>query len=183
MGNSKEYNSPYIAWCDCEMTGLNIVRDELIEVAFLVTDYNLNIQDEGFDIVIKPSDSALNNMDDFVKKMHTKNGLLAELDQGKTVSEVDQVTIEYLQQFETQSRSLLLAGNSISSDRKFINKQMPLTDKFLHYRLIDVSTIKELSKRWYPTVKQYGKGSSHRALDDIKESIGELKFYKEKVFV
>jgi oligoribonuclease len=175
--------SPYIFWCDCEMTGLNINQDELIEIAGLVTDWNLNILDQGFSLVIKPSESALITMPNEVKKMHEANGLLAALADGIAVTEAENHILKYLQNYETRSGKMILAGNSIHSDRKFIDQQMPKLSKFLHYRLLDVSTIKILAQAWYSQVSnQLHKNHSHRALDDIAESIKELSYYRERIF-
>ena len=177
--------SDYIVWVDCEMTGLNVAVDEICEIAVVVTDGELNVQDPGLQIVIKPSDAALSNMGDFVTQMHTDSGLLGEIPSGKTMHEAEQQVLEYIQRWIPDEKTAPLAGNSIGTDRMFLNRQMPKLDGFLHYRNIDVSSIKELTRRWYPRVyfQLPKKSGNHRALADILESIDELKYYRQTVLV
>ncbi|MFM1993803.1 MAG: oligoribonuclease [Actinomycetota bacterium] len=175
----------YIVWADCEMTGLDIEKDEICEIAVIVTDDQLKPVDEGIQIVIKPSESAMSNMGDFVRQMHTDSGLLAELDSGVSIESAQEQVLAYLGKFIMEPRSAPLAGNSIGTDRMFIIRQMPKLDAFLHYRNIDVSSLKELVRRWYPRVyfQLPKKVGSHRALADIRESIQELAYYRLAVLV
>ncbi len=177
--------SDYIVWVDCEMTGLEVTIDEICEIGVVVTDGNLNVQDPGLQIVIKPSDAALANMGDFVKQMHTDSGLIEEIPEGITIAEAEQQVLEYIKQWVTEERTAPLAGNSIGTDRMFLNRQMPQLDKFLHYRNIDVSSLKELSRRWFPRVyfQLPKKTGNHRALADILESIQELRYYRKAILV
>ena len=167
------------------MTGLDPAVEELVEVAVVITDYELTVLDPGFQIVIKPSDSALENMGDFVRQMHTTSGLLEEIPHGHTLVDAETQVLEYLQKFVPDAGVAPLAGNTIGTDRVFLAKEMPLVHSHVHYRNIDVSTIKELSKRWFP--KSYfqspEKNGGHRALADILESIRELEYYRRAVFV
>jgi oligoribonuclease len=167
------------------MTGLDPVNDQLVEVAVVITDYALELMDPGFEIVIKPSPEALANMGDFVREMHTASGLLEVLESGHSLPDAEQAVLEYIQRFVPEAGSAPLAGNTIGTDRVFIHKDMPRVHGHLHYRNIDVSTIKELSKRWFP--KSYyqspDKNGGHRALADIMESIRELDYYRSAVFV
>lgn len=175
----------YLVWIDCEMTGLDLEADGLLEVAALVTDGELNVLGDGVDIVIKPTSDQLSNMGDFVTEMHTKSGLLELLDDGVAVEEAERQVLEYVRQYVPTARKVPLAGNSIGTDRAFLAKFMPELEQWLHYRVVDVSSIKELAKRWYPRVhyKAPAKGGNHRALADIQESIEELRYYREAVFV
>lgn len=175
----------YIVWADCEMTGLDIEKDEICEIAVIVTDDQLKPVDEGIQIVIKPSENALNNMGDFVRQMHTDSGLLAELDSGVSIASAQKQVLSYLSQYIKEPKTAPLAGNSIGTDRMFIIRQMPQLDAFLHYRNIDVSSLKELVRRWYPRVyfQLPKKVGSHRALADIRESIQELAYYRLAVLV
>ena len=177
--------SDYIVWIDCEMTGLDIERDELCEIACVVTNQELEIQDDGLQIVIKPSENALGNMGEFVTNMHQESGLLDELQGGQSVESAEKAVVEYLQSWIKEPRTAPLAGNSIGTDRMFLNRFMPNLDSFLHYRNIDVSSIKELTRRWYPRVyfQLPKKNGGHRALADIKESIQELRYYRKTVMV
>ena len=177
--------SDYIVWVDCEMTGLEVTVDEICEIGVVVTDGDLKIQDPGLQLVIKPSDAALANMGDFVKQMHTDSGLIGEISQGITIAEAEQKVLEYIRQWVTEERTAPLAGNSIGTDRMFLNRQMPQLDKFLHYRNIDVSSLKELSRRWFPRVyfQLPKKTGNHRALADILESIQELRYYRKAILV
>ena len=139
-------------WIDCEMTGLDIFHDELCEVSVVPTDFELNVLDKGIDLVIKPSEAAVAHMDDFVRAMHTRSGLIDEWENGLSVQEAERQVIDYVQQFIPQGVKPLLAGNSVGSDKKFLDRFMPNLMEHLHYRVIDVSTIKELARRWYPAV-------------------------------
>jgi oligoribonuclease len=178
-------NNDRLIWVDCEMTGLDPVIDQLVEVAVVITDYSLQLLDPGFDIVIAPSSEALANMGDFVRDMHTSSGLLDELSTGVSLPEAEKAVLDYITAFVPDAGSAPLAGNTIGTDRMFIQKDMPLVHDHLHYRNIDVSTIKELSKRWFP--KSYyqspDKNGGHRARADILESIRELDYYRSAVFV
>lgn len=175
----------YIVWIDCEMTGLDVEKDELCEIAVVVTDQELVAQDAGLQIVIKPSDAAMENMGEFVTRMHRESGLLEEIPSGESAEAAEAKVMEYLQQWIAQPRTAPLAGNSIGTDRMFLNRYMPKLDSFLHYRNIDVSSIKELTRRWYPRVyfQLPKKNGGHRALADIKESIQELRYYRKTVMV
>ncbi|WP_075926053.1 oligoribonuclease [Nocardiopsis sp. CNR-923] len=174
-----------LVWIDCEMTGLDLDNDALIEVACLVTDGELNILDEGVDIVIKPPQAALDQMGDFVRDMHTTSGLLAELDKGVSLEEAEDRVLEHIRHHVTEPRKAPLCGNSIATDRTFLARDMKRVDDFLHYRMVDVSSIKELLRRWYPRVYYASpdKNGGHRALADITESIRELRYYRAAAFV
>jgi oligoribonuclease len=175
----------YIVWVDCEMTGLEVTIDEICEIGVVVTDGELNMLDAGLQLVIKPSDAALSNMGEFVTQMHTDSGLIQEIPKGITIAEAEQQVMEYIKQWVTEERTAPLAGNSIGTDRMFLNRQMPQLDKFLHYRNIDVSSLKELSRRWFPRVyfQLPKKTGNHRALADILESIQELRYYRKAILV
>ncbi len=175
----------YIVWVDCEMTGLEVTIDEICEIGVVVTDGELNMLDAGLQLVIKPSDTALSNMGEFVTQMHTDSGLIEEIPQGIAIEEAEQQVLEYIKQWVTEERTAPLAGNSIGTDRMFLNRQMPELDKFLHYRNIDVSSLKELSRRWFPRVyfQLPKKTGNHRALADILESIQELRYYRKAILV
>jgi oligoribonuclease len=174
-----------LVWIDCEMTGLDLRNDALIEVAALVTDFDLDVLGDGIDIVVKPPPEALDQMIPYVRSMHESSGLLAELEQGVTVSEAEEQVLAYIREHCPDDSRPPLAGNTVSTDRAFIARDMPMLDAFMHYRIVDVSSIKELSRRWYP--KAYfgapAKRGNHRALADIRESIEELRYYREAVFV
>lgn len=167
------------------MTGLNVEKDCLVEIAVVVTDSELNVLDPGLDLVIKPNADSLANMNEFVTNMHTESGLINEFDAGLPLEEAERKVLDYIQRWVTDPRQAPLAGNSIGTDRMFINRYMPTLDGFLHYRNIDVSSIKELTRRWYPKVyfQLPKKDGGHRALADILESIQELKYYRKTVFV
>ncbi|MDA8550361.1 oligoribonuclease [Aquiluna sp.] len=175
----------FIVWIDCEMTGLDVAKDELCEIAVIVTDQELVAQDGGLQIVIKPSDAAMENMGEFVTNMHSESGLLEEIPSGESAEGAEAKVLEYLRQWIAEPRTAPLAGNSIGTDRMFLNRYMPNLDSFLHYRNIDVSSIKELTRRWYPRVyfQLPKKNGGHRALADIKESIQELRYYRKTVMV
>ena len=174
-----------LVWIDCEMTGLDLSVDELVEVAVVITDYDLTPLDPGFAIVIKPSAAALASMGDFVTNMHTESGLITELDTGVSLEVAEAAVLEYITRFVPTPQTAPLAGNTIGTDRAFINKYMPNVDAHLHYRSVDVSSIKELSRRWFPRAyfNSPTKHGGHRALADILESIRELHYYRKAVFV
>jgi oligoribonuclease len=173
-------------WIDCEMTGLDLGKDKLIEVAALVTDPQLNVLGEGIDLVIHADDAALDAMPPVVREMHAKSGLTEEVRRSTvTMAEAEQAVLTYVMEFVANPRTAPLCGNSIATDRGFLARDMPTLDSYLHYRMIDVSSIKELCRRWYPRVYfgQPAKGLAHRALADIRESIRELEYYRRTVFV
>ncbi|CAN3702131.1 Oligoribonuclease [Microbacterium sp. MM2322] len=174
-----------LVWIDCEMTGLDLAVDELVEIAVVVTDFELNVLDPGFQIVIKPDDSALDNMGEFVTDMHRSSGLLDEIPHGVSLADAEFQALEYIQRFAPVEGKAPLAGNTIGTDRMFLAKYMPRVDRWLHYRNVDVSSIKELSRRWYPRAyfQAPAKHGGHRALADIRESIRELAYYRAAVFV
>jgi oligoribonuclease len=174
-----------LVWIDCEMTGLDLTTDALVEIACVVTDGELNALDDGVDVLIKPPAEALDGMRDVVREMHTVSGLLAELPAGLTLAEAQDVVLSYVRQHVPESRKVPLCGNSIATDRAFLARDMPELDDFLHYRMVDVSSIKELSRRWYPRTyfASPEKHGGHRALADIRDSIRELRYYREAVFV
>ncbi|PYC83420.1 oligoribonuclease [Streptomyces tateyamensis] len=174
-----------LVWIDCEMTGLDLERDALIEVAALVTDSELNILGEGVDVVIRPPAQALETMPEVVRQMHTASGLLEELAAGVTLAEAEKLVLDYVRQHAPEAGKTPLCGNSVATDRGFLSRDMPALEGHLHYRIVDVSSIKELSRRWYPKAYYNSpqKGGNHRALADIRESIAELRYYRETVFV
>jgi len=175
-----------LVWIDCEMTGLDLKSDRLIEIAVLVTDADLNILGEGIDVVIHADDTALSSMIDVVAQMHTGSGLVEEVRASTVdVPAAEALVLEYIRSHVKQAKTAPLAGNSIATDRGFIARDMPTLDDYLHYRMIDVSSIKELCRRWYPRIYfgQPEKGLAHRALADIHESIRELKYYRRTAFV
>ena len=174
-----------LVWIDCEMTGLDIERDALIEIACLVTDAELNLLDDGVDLIIKPPAESLAGMPEVVREMHTTSGLLAELPGGIPVSEAAELVLDYVRGHVREARKVPLCGNSIATDRWFIARDMPELDAYLHYRMIDVSSIKELARRWYPRAYFSSpiKHGGHRALADIRESVQELRYYRDAVFV
>ncbi len=174
-----------LVWIDCEMTGLDLEIDELVEVAVVITDYELVPVDPGFTIVIKPDHEALEHMNEFVRSMHTESGLINEIPNGVSLADAEYQVLEYILRFVPTGQSAPLAGNTIGTDRAFLAKYMPRVDTHLHYRNVDVSTIKELSRRWYPRVyfNAPTKNGGHRALADILESIRELDYYRKAVFV
>jgi oligoribonuclease len=174
-----------IVWIDCEMTGLDLTADALVEVAALVTDFELNQLGEGVDLVIRPPEAALAQMGDFVRQMHTSSGLLDELEGGVTLQEAEQAVLAYVKEWVPEQRRAPLGGNTVATDRGFLARDMPVLEGHLHYRIVDVSSIKELARRWYPRAyfAAPAKNGGHRALADIRESIAELRYYREAVFV
>jgi oligoribonuclease len=174
-----------LVWIDCEMTGLDLERDALIEIACLVTDGELNLLDAGIDEIIKPPPEALDQMAGVVREMHTTSGLLAELASGISLAEAQERVLDYVRGHVGEPRKVPLCGNSIATDRAFLARDMPELDAFLHYRMVDVSSIKELARRWYPRVyfASPEKKGGHRALADITDSVRELRYYRETIFV
>jgi oligoribonuclease len=175
-----------LVWIDCEMTGLDLASDRLIEIAALVTDADLNVLGEGVDVVIHTDDAALGNMVEVVAQMHKRSGLIEEV-RASTVdlATAEELVMDYIRNHVKNAKTAPLAGNSIATDRGFIARDMPALDDYLHYRMIDVSSIKELCRRWFPRI-YYGqpeKGLAHRALADIQESIKELRYYRRTAFV
>ena len=174
-----------LVWIDCEMTGLDVERDALIEVAVVVTDGDLTIVDPGMDVLITPPAGALENMNDFVRHMHTSSGLLEDLKtDAVAMEEATEQVLSYIKRFVPQEGKALLAGNSVGTDKMFLEANMPSVINHLHYRLVDVSSIKELAKRWYPRTffQAPKKAGGHRALADILESIDELRYYRAVLF-
>ncbi|ASO18938.1 oligoribonuclease [Actinoalloteichus hoggarensis] len=175
-----------LVWIDCEMTGLDLKSDALIEIAALVTDADLNVLGEGVDIVIRTEESALDGMPEVVREMHSRSGLTEEVRRSSvTTAEAERRVLEFIREYVPDARTAPLAGNSIATDRGFIARDMPELDAHLHYRMVDVSSVKELCRRWYPRIyyAQPEKGLAHRALADIKESIRELRYYRQTAFV
>ncbi len=174
-----------LVWIDCEMTGLDLGADALVEVAALVTDFDLNVLGEGVDILIKPPAEALEQMVPFVRTMHETSGLLDELEHGVSLAEAEAQVMAYLREHCAADSRPPLAGNTVATDRAFLARDMHELDGFLHYRIVDVSSIKELSRRWYPRAYYAAptKRGNHRALADIQESIEELRYYRDTVFV
>ena len=185
VANGSDRSQDRIVWIDCEMTGLDLVEDALVEVAALVTDSELNVLGDGVDLVVKPPAAAVAQMRDVVREMHTSSGLLTELDSGVTLEEAQAAVLDYVRQHVAEPRKAPLAGNSVATDRGFLARDMPELEQYLHYRIIDVSSVKELARRWYPRVyfASPAKKGGHRALADIRESIQELKYYREALFV
>ena len=176
---------PHLIWIDCEMTGLDLATDALVEIAVLVTDSELNVIGEGIDLVIHATDGQLASMNDFVREMHTTSGLITEIPKGISVAAAEAQILTYLQSAGVEAGKSPLAGNSVSVDRNFIARDMSALNEYLHYRTIDVSSIKELARRWYP--KTYfaapAKTGNHRALGDIRDSIAELAYYRAALFI
>ena len=174
-----------LVWIDCEMTGLDPRRDQIVEIACIVTEADLTEIDAGVSIVIKPDDAPLEAMDEVVVKMHNDSGLIHEIPHGTTLDDAQARVLEYVKKYVPEPRKAPLAGSSVYVDRMFLANYMPELDAHLHYRLVDVSSIKELTKRWYP--KAYfntpEKTGNHRALADIRESIAELRYYRDAVMV
>jgi oligoribonuclease len=178
--------SDRLVWIDCEMTGLNLGDDLLIEVAALVTDSELNILGEGVDVVIGATEEQMTRMPDVVREMHATSGLTQEVIASTvTVQEAEQQVLAYIKEWVPEAKKAPLCGNSIGTDRGFLARDMPELDEWLHYRMVDVSSVKELARRWYPRAyfSSPKKGGGHRALADIKESLLELAYYRQAVFV
>ena len=178
-------SSDRIVWIDCEMTGLDLGRDALVEVAALVTDSQLNVLGEGVDLVVRPPQEAVEQMNEVVRTMHTTSGLLDELADGVSLAEAQEQVLAYVREHVPSPGRAPLAGNSVGTDRGFLARDLPELDAYLHYRIIDVSSIKELARRWFPRAyfNSPKKAGGHRALADIRESIAELRYYREAVFV
>jgi len=175
-----------LVWMDLEMTGLDPVTHAIVEIATLVTDDNLDVVAEGPDLVVHQPPEVLAHMDDFVRKMHTKSGLLAAIESSTlSLDEAGTATLDFIKQHVPESGTVPLAGNSIGMDRRFLAAYLPDVEGYLHYRSVDVSTVKELCRRWYPDVLANApeKAGGHRALDDIRESVEELKYYRSTVFL
>ena len=181
MGNE----SPNLIWVDCEMTGLDLNKDVLVEIAVLVTDSQLNILGDGVDLVIHAPQEALDGMNDFVREMHTTSGLITEIPEGVSLTEAETKILEYLTKYAPGAGKSPLAGNSVSVDRTFISRFLPAVNDYLHYRTVDVSSVKELARRWYPKVYYAApkKTGNHRALGDIRDSIEELEYYRKTIFI
>ena len=169
-----------IVWIDCEMTGLDLGIDELVEVSVVITDSELNPADKGIDLLIKPSQAAVDHMGDFVRQMHTNSGLIKEWDQGLPLAEAEATVLAYIRSHIPEAGKAPLGGNSVGTDKTFLEKYMPSVVEHLHYRIVDVSSIKELAKRWYPRLYFAApeKTGNHRALGDIYDSIDELRYYR-----
>jgi oligoribonuclease len=177
--------SDRLVWIDCEMTGLDVEVDELVEVAVVITDFDLKLIDPGFSIVIKPDQDALDGMSDFVRAMHVESGLIEEIPNGVSLADAEFAVNEYILKHVPTPGQAPLAGNTIGMDRAFLARYMPRVDAHLHYRNVDVSSVKELSRRWFPRIyfNAPAKGGGHRALPDILESIRELEYYRKAAFV
>ena len=178
-------DSPPLVWIDCEMTGLSLETDVLVEIAVLVTDGDLNLIGDGVDVVIHADPAKVSGMNEFVTAMHSNSGLIREIADGISVSQAEEQILTYLLSAGVQPGKSPLAGNSVSVDRNFIARDMPRLSEYLHYRTVDVSSIKELARRWHPRVyfNAPAKSGNHRALGDIKDSINELKYYRKALFV
>jgi oligoribonuclease len=174
-----------LAWIDLEMTGLDPARHAIVEIAALITDDDLNILEEGPDLVVHATAAQIDDMDDFVRAMHTRSGLLADMEVSTlALADAGAETLAFLQKHISEARSVPLAGNSIGTDRRFLAAQLPEIEEFLHYRSVDVSTIKELCRRWRPDLIKAApvKKGGHRALQDIRESVAELAYYRTAFF-
>src|SRR3954463_9682589 len=186
MSGDVAESAGHLVWIDCEMTGLDLSRDKLIEVAVLVTDSELHVLDPGLDLIISADDADLDGMTEVVAEMHAKSGLTDEVRASTlTLAEAEQQLLAYVKRFVPEPRTAPLCGNSIGTDRGFLARDMPELDDHLHYRMVDVSSVKELARRWFPRVyfAQPPKGLAHRALADIIESIRELAYYRQTLFV
>ncbi|HEY5518576.1 MAG TPA: oligoribonuclease [Cellulomonas sp.] len=183
-GNGSTSNDR-IVWIDCEMTGLDLTADALIEVAVVVTDSELTVLGNGVEVVIAPPPGALEQMNDFVRAMHVTSGLLEDLPTGTTLADAQAQVLEYVQTWVPDPGKAPLAGNSVGTDKNFLDRDMPELSAHLHYRVIDVSSIKELARRWYPRVyfASPEKHGGHRALGDILDSIDELRYYRAALLV
>ena len=177
--------SDRLVWIDLEMTGLDTQHDEIVEIACIVTDPDLTELDEGISLVVKPNDAPLAAMDPVVVKMHNDSGLIHEIPNGIELADAEAQVLAYVRTHVPESRKAPLAGSSVYVDRGFLARYMPTLDAHLHYRLVDVSSIKELSRRWYPRTyfASPEKTGNHRALGDIRDSIAELRYYRDAVFV
>lgn len=178
-------NQEKLVWIDCEMTGLDLQIDEIVEVAVVITDYDLQPIDEGFQIVIKPSAKALAQMGEFVTQMHTDSGLINDLSTGEDIATAEAQILDYIKSHIPEEKTAVLAGNSIGTDRSFIAKYLPAVNEHLHYRNLDVSSVKILARQWFPRIyfNAPEKNGGHRALADILESIKELDYYRSAFFV
>jgi oligoribonuclease len=176
---------PHLIWIDCEMTGLSLESDVLVEIAVLVTDSDLNLIGEGIDLVIRATPEQLAGMNEFVTQMHTSSGLITQIPDGITVEAAEDAILAYLESTGTIPGKSPLAGNSVSVDRNFIARDMARLTEYLHYRTVDVSSIKELARRWFPKIyfAAPAKTGNHRALGDIQDSIEELKYYRTAIFI
>lgn len=174
-----------LVWIDCEMTGLDPALDEIVEIACIVTDAELNELDEGITLVVRPGEESFAGMDDFVVNMHTVSGLIEEIPEGIALADAEQQVLDYVRSHVPEARKAPLAGSSVYVDRGFLAHYMPELDAHLHYRLVDVSSVKELTRRWYPRVyfASPEKKGNHRALGDIRDSISELRYYRDAIFV
>jgi oligoribonuclease len=175
-----------LVWIDCEMTGLDLAKDQLVEIAVIVTEADLTELDSGISIIIRPDDlSILEGMDPVVVDMHTSSGLLELIPHGIPLAEAEEQVLAYVRQHVPDARKAPLAGSSVYVDRGFLSRDMPELDAHLHYRLVDVSSVKEISRRWYPRAyfNSPEKKGNHRALGDIRESIAEMRYYRDAVFV
>ena len=173
-----------LVWIDLEMTGLDVERHRIVELAVIVTDAQLEVLADGLDLIVHQPPEALAEMDDFVRKMHTKSGLLGEIERSPlSLEAAGKQAVEYITGFVPEADTAPMCGNSIGVDRRFLDRYLPELDRYLHYRSIDVSSIKELCRRWYPGVykKRPSKAEAHRALDDIRESIAELRYYRDTI--
>ena len=171
-----------LVWIDLEMTGLDVTKESIIEIATVVTDGELNIVAQGPNLAINVEESLLAGMDEWNTSHHTSSGLVERVRQeGVSIEEAEERTLQFLQEWVPEGRAPL-CGNSVWNDKKFMEKEMPKLVEHLHYRMIDVSTVKELARRWYPAVGRYEKKGAHLALDDILESIEELRYFRSKVF-
>ena len=177
--------APNLIWVDCEMTGLDITKDVLVEIAVLVTDSQLNILGEGVDLVIHAPQESLDAMGDFVREMHTASGLITKIPEGVSLGAAEKTILEYLNKYAPGPGKSPIAGNSVSVDRTFIARFLPEVNNYLHYRTVDVSSVKELARRWYPKVYFAApkKTGNHRALGDIRDSIEELEYYRKTIFI
>ena len=178
--------SDRLVWIDCEMTGLDLSKDALIEIAALVTDGDLTVLGDGVDIVIHAEDAQLDGMIDVVREMHSRSGLTEAARRSTvTLAEAERRVLDYVRRYVPEPRSVPLAGNSVATDRAFLARDMPELDRYLHYRMVDVSSLKELCRRWFPRIyyAQPEKGQAHRALADVRESVRELAYYRRTVFV